>query len=412
MNWPTFDLATCGLTGGILLFDLPPSNSDPGKGFSLGWWVMATQLSLHQQLREANLWFRWLRMLVTRTPAIFLVGSLFVASVRAQDVSEPTTGQRSGVHPAASSEGTQKAPAKSRKNLSKYDVDRIGQRGVGAGTNEYSLEEERELGRELSEQVEMTTKLITDPVITEYVDRLGQTIVRNSDAQVPFTIKVVDSDEVNAFALPGGYLYVHGGLIIATENEAELAGLMAHEIAHVAARHATRAETRMKAFTVLSIALAFFGGPVAGALQAAVGVAGPATFMKFGRDAEREADLLGLEYEYVAGYDPQALVQFFEKLHPKEKQKHNLIARAFATHPMTEDRIRRAQEEISTLLPAKTEYIVDTSAFQEVKSRLADLMHEHAPLENGRPVLHRRTRENDKPADDKGPALRTPSLVE
>ena len=236
------------------------------------------------------------------------------------------------------------------------------------------------------------TKLVADPVITEYVDRLGQTIVRHSDAQVPFTIKVIDSDQVDTFALPGGYLYVHSGMIMAAESEAELASLMAHEIAHVAARHATRAETRMKFFAALSMALMYFGGPAAGAMRLAVGVAGPATFLKFGRDAEREADLLGLEYVYVAGYDPQAFVQFFERLHINKRHKHNLIASAFATHPMSEDRIRRAQEEISTLLPAKTAYIVDSSAFQEVKSRLAEIMHEHAPSEGGRPVLHRRTR--------------------
>jgi predicted Zn-dependent protease len=332
-----------------------------------------------------------------------------VASLTAQDASEPTSGRQSCVRSVLCSPGTQKVTPKSKKKFSKYDVDHIGHRGIGEGVNEYSLEEERELGRELSRQVEMTMKQITDPVITEYVDRLGQTIVHNSDAQWPFTIKVIDSDEVNTFALPGGYLYVHSGLIMAADSEAELAGLMAHEIAHVAARHATRAETRMKAFTVLSIALTFFGGPAAAALQVAVGVAGPATFMKFGRDAEREADLLGLEYEYVAGYDPQALVQFFEKLHLEEKHRHNFVAGVFATHPMTKDRIRRAQEEISTLLPAKSQYIVDTSAFQEVKSRLADLMHDYAPAVGGRPVLHRRTGGNDNSADNKGPTLRRPN---
>jgi beta-barrel assembly-enhancing protease len=352
---------------------------------------MATQLSLHHQFTEVNPWLRHLRMLVTRNAAVLLAGSLLVPSAWAQDASEPTTGQHSCVQPVASSPGAQKGKGKSSKKLSKYDIDRIGRRGVGGGANEYSLEEECELGRELSAEVEMTTKLIADPVITEYVDRLGQTIVRNSDARSPFTVKVVDSDEVGAFALPGGYLYVHGGMILAADSEAELAGLMAHEIAHVAARHAARAETRMKSFMALSIALMYFGGPAAGAMQMAVGVAGPATFLKFGRDAEREADLLGLEYVYVAGYDPQAFVQFLERLHINKRHKHNFIASAFATHPMTEDRIRQAQEEISTLLPAKTAYIVDTSTFQEVKSRLAGLLHEHAPSEGGRPVLHRRT---------------------
>jgi beta-barrel assembly-enhancing protease len=209
--------------------------------------------------------------------------------------------------------------------------------------------------------------------------------------------------------LPGGYLYVHSGMILAADSEAELAALMAHEIAHIAARHATRAETRMKFFMALSMALMYFGGPAAAAMRMAVGVAGPATFLKFGRDAEREADLLGLEYVYVAGYDPQAFVQFFERLHIDKRHKHNSIASAFATHPMTEDRIRRAQEEISTLLPARTQYIVDTSAFREVKSRLASLMREHRPSDSGRPILHRRTRENDDSDGDKGPTLHRPS---
>lgn len=165
----------------------------------------------------------------------------------------------------------------------------------------------------------------------------------------------------------------------------------------------------MKILNALSIASIYFGGPAGGALQMAVSIAAPALFMKFGRDAEREADLLGLEYDYVAGYDPQAFVQFFERLHLEERHKHKFMAKAFATHPMTEDRVRRAQEEISTLLPARTPYIVDTGAFQEVKSRLASLMHEHRPSDSGRPILHRRTRENDDSDGEKGPTLHRPS---
>lgn len=202
---------------------------------------------------------------------------------------------------------------------------------------------------------------------------------------------------------------MNSGLILAADSAAELAGLMAHEIAHVAARHVTRTETRMKILNALSIASIYFGGPAGGALQMAVSIAAPALFMNFGRDAEREADLLGLEYEYVAGYDPQAFFQFFERLHLEERHKHKFMAKAFATHPMTEDRVRRAQEEISTLLPARTQYIVDTSAFQEVKSRLASLMHEHRPSDSGRPILHRRTRENDDSDGEKGPTLHRPS---
>lgn len=362
------------------------------QGSSPGWWAM--QSSLDHHLRKVNPWLKRLSMLVSQSPAVLLAGSLLVPSVWAQDPSGPVISRQSCVQPVASLSGPQNAALKSNKKASKYDVNQIGHRGVGEGANDYSLEEERQLGRELSEEIEMTATLIADPVLTAYVDQLGQTIVHHSDAQMPFTLKVVESDEISALALPGGYLYVNSGLILAADSEAELAGLMAHEIAHVAARHATRAETRIRLFAALSMALMFFGGPAA--LQVGVGIAGPAASMRFGRDAEREADLLGLEYEYAAGYDPQALVQFFEKLHVAEKHKNNFLARAFASHSMTADRVRRAQEEISTLLPAKTAYIVDTSEFQEVKSRLAGIMREHAPSENGRPILHRRTRADDQ----------------
>jgi predicted Zn-dependent protease len=193
----------------------------------------------------------------------------------------------------------------------KYDINHIGKRGIGNGANKYSLERERKLGHALAQGVELSSKLVTDPVITEYVNRLGQRIVGNSDAQVPFTIKVIESDEINAFTLPGGYLYVNTGLILAADNEAEVTGVMAHEVAHVAARHETRARTRREIWGYA------FGG--------LAGVVTPMLFTKFDRDAEREADLLGLEYEYAAGYDPQAFIQFFEKLHTKEKQKQNVV---------------------------------------------------------------------------------------
>lgn len=355
---------------------------------------MALRLTLRYETRKANLWFVRLRIVATRIPAVFLLGSLLVAQAAAQDTADSNVGQDSRAQPTVSSQGAPKVSEKPKK-VSKYDVDRIGQRGIGKGVNGYSLEEERELGRQLSGQLETMTKLIPDPVIMGYVDRLGQRIVRHSDAQVPFIIKVVQSDEISALAFPGGYLYVNSGLILAADSEAELAGLMAHEVAHIAARHATRAETRMQIWNVLSIVLTYIGGPAGAALRGVVGVAAPASFMKFTRDAEREADLLGLEYEYAAGYDPQAFVQFFEKLHSKENHKRRFIARAFAAYPMTEDRIKRAQQAISTLLPAKSEYIVDTNEFQEVKSRLAYVMHEHVPSDAGRPVLHRRTREDD-----------------
>jgi hypothetical protein len=284
-------------------------------------------------------------------------------------------------------------PANGSPVPSKYNVDLIGQREVGNGLDFYSLDREMSLGRQLSLEVESSTRLVTDPVIDEYVNRIGQNLVRHSDARVPFTIKVLDNQEVNAFALPGGFFYVDSGLILAADNEAELAGVMAHEIAHVAARHATKNMTRAQIWNMASVPLIFIGGPIGYAISEVAGIAVPMSFLKFSRDAEREADLLGLEYDYATGYDPQAFVQFFEKLNI-EKKKPNRIAKAFATHPMNVERIEAAQDEIRKYLPDRPEYIVDTSEFENIKTRLASLVNGRRlggkAEEPGRPVLLKR----------------------
>ncbi len=275
----------------------------------------------------------------------------------------------------------------------KYNVDLIGQRNVGNGLDFYSLDREMALGRQLSMEVEGSARLVTDPVINEYINRIGQNLVRNSDARVPFTIKVLDNEEVNAFALPGGFFYVDSGLILAADNEAELAGVMAHEIAHVAARHATKNMTRAQIWNMASVPLIFIGGPVAYAISEVAGLAVPLGFLKFSRDAEREADLLGLEYDYATGYDPQAFVQFFEKLNI-EKKKPNMVAKAFATHPMNVERIEAAQDEIRKYLPDRPEYVVDTSEFESIKARLGSLENGRRlghQTEPGRPVLLKRS---------------------
>jgi Zn-dependent protease with chaperone function len=275
----------------------------------------------------------------------------------------------------------------------KYDVALIGRREVGNGVNFYSLDREMALGRDLSKEVEATSKLITDPVVTEYINRIGQNLVRNSDARVPFTIKVIDNEEVNAFALPGGFFYVDTGLILAADNEAELAAVMAHEIAHVAARHATKNMTRSEIWNLASIPLMFIGGPAGYAIAEVASIAVPMSFLKFSRDAEREADLLGLEYDYAAGYDPQAFVQFFEKLNVDDKKKHSKLAKMFATHPMTGDRVTAAQGEIRQYLPDRDSYIVDTSEFDLVKARLVGMENRHQlnGADSRRPVLLKRT---------------------
>jgi beta-barrel assembly-enhancing protease len=290
------------------------------------------------------------------------------------------------------------------------DPDEIGNRDVGKGMNFYSLEKEIALGKQMAQEVERQAKIVDDPIIAEYVNRIGQNLVRNSDAKVPFTIKVVDSEEINAFALPGGFFFVNTGILLNADNEAEMAGVMAHEIGHVAARHGTRQATRGELAQIGSIIPLLAVGGLAGyGIYQASGLLVPMGFLKFSRDAEREADLLGLEYDYMAGYDPQSFVSFFEKLQVQEKKKkHSALAKAFSTHPMNEDRIKRAQEEIGQELPAKDDYVVDTSDFEAVKERLIGITDRHM-IDGGngpRPTLRRRTaKAGDDTKDDRRPTL-------
>src|SRR5579871_834286 len=257
----------------------------------------------------------------------------------------------------------------------KKDPDAIGDRDVGKGVNFYSIEKEIAIGKQLAQEVERQAKIIDDPIIAEYVNRVGQNLVRNSDAKVPFTIKVLDTEEVNAFALPGGFFFVNSGLLLKADNEAELAGVMAHEIAHVAARHgtkqATRGEIAQIGMIAASIVVPYTWAGYA-AMQGA-NMAIPIGFLRFSRGFESEADMLGLEYMYKTGYDPIAFVDFFEKIQTLEKRKPGTMAKVFSTHPMTDDRIAAAQKNIATILKAKPEYVVNTSEFNDVKTRLAML---------------------------------------
>src|SRR3954463_8285640 len=252
----------------------------------------------------------------------------------------------------------------------KKDPEEIGNRDVGKGVNFYSLEKEIALGKQLAQEIERQAKIIDDPIIAEYTNRVGQNLVRNSDAKVPFTIKVLDSEEVNAFALPGGFFFVNSGLILKAESEAELAGVMAHEIAHVAARHGTKQATRGELANIMSIPLIFMGGWAGYAIRQGAGLAIPMGFLTFSRGFEREADYLGLQYLYKSGYDPTSFVDFFEKIQSLEKRKPGSVSKVFSTHPMTDDRIKAAQTQIDKELVAKPEYVVTTSEFNDVKGRL------------------------------------------
>jgi predicted Zn-dependent protease len=305
------------------------------------------------------------------------------------------------------------ASAKDKKN----DPDEIGNRDVGKGVNFYSLEKEIGLGKQLAQEVERQAKIIDDPVIAEYVNRVGQNLVRNSDAKVPFTIKVLDTEEVNAFALPGGFFFVNSGLLLKADTEAELAGVMAHEIAHVAARHGTKQATRGEIAQIGMIAASIvvpYGWTGYAAMQGA-SMAIPLGFLQFSRGMEREADYLGLQYLYKTGYDPTAFVDFFEKVQSMEKKKPGTVSKVFSTHPMTDDRIKASQEEIQKILVAKPEYVVNTSEFNDVKARLA-MLHNRRKVDTkddpNRPRLRRAPGTGTGPVDDNADDKQTPDQDE
>jgi predicted Zn-dependent protease len=284
------------------------------------------------------------------------------------------------------------APCAIAKNKDpEHDPDQIGSRDVAKGVNFYSIEREIGLGKQMAQETERQAKMLDDSTVGEYVNRLVHNIANNSDAKVPFTIRIIDSDEVNAFALPGGFMFVNTGLILKADNEAELAGVLAHEIAHVAARHCTRQATRGRILNYSTIPLIFMGGWAGYAIRQAVSLAVPVGFLKFSRNMESEADLLGLQYIYKAGYDPTEFVNFFERIQTLEKKKPGTVSKLFSTHPMTGDRIRAAQKTIQQELKPAPRYVVDTSEFHDVRARLVMLGNRLKLREDaGRPVLHTR----------------------
>jgi len=285
----------------------------------------------------------------------------------------------------------------------KKDPEEIGNRDVGKGVNFYSIEREIAMGKEMAMEVERQAKIVDDPIISEYVNRVGQNLVRNSDAKVPFTIKVLDSEEINAFALPGGFFFVNSGLLLKAESESELAGVMAHEIAHVAARHGTKQATRGEIVNLASIPLIFMGGWAGYAVRQGLGLAVPLGMLQFSQASEREADYLGLQYLYKTGYDPTSFVDFFERIQSLEKKKPGTLSKIFSSHPMTDKRIKAAQSEIQTILAARPEYVVSTSEFTDVKRRLS-MLHDHRRVDADRdpslPKLRRKPGSGNVSADE------------
>jgi beta-barrel assembly-enhancing protease len=345
------------------------------------------------------------------TSAFVLSASLLISSVAAV-AQTPTPKPTEPAAKASQAQTDQKksqpaatTTARSNKPLApNEDPAMIGKRNINGGIigkMSGSLEKEVRLGREAAAEVDRQAKFVDDPLITEYVNRVGQNIVLHSDSKVPFTIKVIDSDEVNAFALPGGFFYVNKGLLLAADNEAELAGVMAHEIAHVAARHAVENQTKASLLEYAAIAGSIFLGGIPGMIyQNTAGIGLLGIFMKFSRGAEEEADKLGVQYMYAAGYDPGAMATMFEKLEAKNKKKPGFIARAFASHPAPPDR-RASALALASRFPENEEYVISSSEFQRVKNRLLRLSNARASTAGaiqaaeeggapGRPTLKRR----------------------
>lgn len=321
---------------------------------------------------------------------------------------------RGGQESQAGNRQTGKKDTKKKPKNPREDPEEIGNRDVGKGVNLYSIEKEIALGKTLAQEVEKSARVIDDPTIAEYINRIGQNIVRNSDAKVPFTIKVIDSEDINAFSLPGGFLFVNSGLILKTETEAELAGVMAHEIAHVTARHGTRQATRNTIANYASMPLVLLGGWTGYAIQQAAGLAIPMSFLKFSRGFEQEADYLGLQYLYKAGYDPMAFIDFFERIQSLEKRKPGTLTKVFASHPMTDDRIKRTQINIQKILAEKPAYVVTTSEYLEVKDMLDKKINTRkVKPEKGGPTLRKRSSgkiedetKDKKPDEDERPTLK------
>ena len=344
--------------------------------------------------------------------ALLLTTCLLASSVAG--LAQTTQTQKSGDTASKSSDAKKTTPApaaKSNKPLSvNEDPAMIGKRNINKGIiakMSGSTEKEVRMGRELAAEVERQAKFVDDPAITEYVNRVGQNIVLHSDAKIPFTIRVIDSDEVNAFALPGGFFFVNKGLLLIADNEAEVAGVMAHEIAHVAARHSVENQTKASLLEYLAMGTSIFLGGIPGMIyQNTAGLGLLGIFMKFSRSAEEEADKLGVQYMYAAGYDPSAMATMFEKLEAKNKKKPGLISRAFASHPAPPDR-RASALALAARFPEHEEYVISTSEFQRVKSRLLRLSNARASIAGalpsaeegppGRPTLKRRQPTPDEP---------------
>lgn len=235
--------------------------------------------------------------------------------------------------------------------------------------NLLSTQEEVELGRQFSQEIEAELKMYDDPIVNAYVDSLGQLLVSHSDrTDIEYHIKVVDTDEVNAFAIPGGWLYVNRGLISVAESESELTAVMGHEIGHIVGYHSARQISSQYGLSIIAqVALGQDPGMLR---QMVTGLLAQGAMMKYSRDMEREADKFGIEENYRAGIDPGGMQEFFKKLRALEGGGGTSdLEKFFSTHPPTQERIDSSARMVASL-PGKPNLTVNTTRFQQIKNRL------------------------------------------
>jgi len=273
----------------------------------------------------------------------------------------------------------------------KKDPNEIGDRNVAGALNVYSLDKELALGKQLSIEVRKQAKIIDDPIVAEYINRIGQSLARNSDVNFPVSFTLIDAEDVNAFTLPGGFIFINTATLRLSDNEAELASVLAHELGHAAARHATRQQTRSDMISVATIPMVLFGGWTGLLARQATTLAGPMAMFHFSRAFESEADLLGIQYLWKTGYDPNASVDMFERVESTERAHPGTVSKLFRTHPLTGERIEKTQKNIDELLPGRTEYVLNTSEYEAIRERLAEITQSRKPdVKDNHPTLLRK----------------------
>ena len=253
-----------------------------------------------------------------------------------------------------------------KRSKSDADINKIGHRNITRGPNFYSPEKEKELGKALSQEVERTSKLLDNLVMAEYIGRVAQNVAKNSDTRFPITVRVIDSDEVNAFTLPAGYLYVTRGLLFRLENEAELASVLARGIAHTALRTYTQEATKGELMQLSTNAALLSSDPRIGGIPLAIPLATLATQ----REAEIDADYFGVQYMYKTGYDPKCFADFVQRIWVSGSASGEKIPKVFGKYPPVDQRLASLKKEISEVLPPRSGAISSTPEFDAFKLRL------------------------------------------